>query len=187
MQDITVPEILRCNLAGVILSLKAIGIEDVSAVDFMDKPHMRAFLASFQTLIKLGALCPKTASLTEMGREMAILPTEPIYSRLLVTSLKPEYQAVRESIAAIVAMLSVENVFYQASGAEVDKTKAKAIKRRSTILHPSSDHLSLLNIFMTYKSLSSTQKHSYCNEYLLNNKALLKASQIHNQLVGYLD
>ena len=37
--EITVPEILRCNLSGVILSLKAIGIEDVSQVDFMDRPE----------------------------------------------------------------------------------------------------------------------------------------------------
>jgi len=42
---------------------------------------------------------------------MAVLPTEPVYSRLLVTALKPEHLAIKDSIAAIVAMLSVENVF----------------------------------------------------------------------------
>lgn len=42
---------------------------------------------------------------------MAVLPTEPVYSRLLVTALKPEYSKIKDSIAAIVAMLSVENVF----------------------------------------------------------------------------
>jgi HrpA-like RNA helicase len=47
MEEVTVPEILRCNLSGVILSLKAIGIEDVSQVDFMDRPEQRAFLAAF--------------------------------------------------------------------------------------------------------------------------------------------
>jgi len=112
MDEVTVPEILRCNLAGVILSLKAIGIEDVSQVDFMDRPEQRSFLAAFQTLIKLGALSAHTAALTDFGKEMAILPTEPIYSRLLVTSLKPEFSAAKEAIAAIVAMLSVENVFF---------------------------------------------------------------------------
>ena len=67
---------------------------------------------------------------------MAIMPTEPIYSKLLVTSLSPQYETAKESIAAIVAMLSVENVFYQASNfGEVDKQKAKAIKRRSAILN----------------------------------------------------
>ena len=74
--------------------------------------------------------------LTDLGREMAILPTEPTYSRLLVTALKPEFVTIKESIAAIVAMLSVENVFQQLSSyGETDKQKAKAIKRRSAILN----------------------------------------------------
>lgn len=110
--EVTVPEILRCNLAGVILSLKAIGIADVTKVDFIDRPEQRSFLAAFQTLIKLGALNPRTAELSQLGSEMAVLPTDPIYSRLLVTALKPEYITVKDSVCTIVAMLSVENVFY---------------------------------------------------------------------------
>ena len=43
---------------------------------------------------------------------MAILPTPPVYSRLILTSLRPEFDSVRENILIIVAMLSVENVFY---------------------------------------------------------------------------
>ena len=43
---------------------------------------------------------------------MAVLPTDPIYSRLLVTALKPEFKSIKDSIASIVAMLSVENVYY---------------------------------------------------------------------------
>ena len=43
---------------------------------------------------------------------MAVLPTDPIYSRLLVIALKPEYTEVKEAVCIIVAMLSVENVFY---------------------------------------------------------------------------
>ena len=112
LDETTVPEILRCNLAGVILALKAIGIADVSKVDFMDRPENSAFLSAFQTLIRIGAVCPKTAELTDLGQEMAVLPTDPLYSKLLVTALKPEYTQVRDSVTAIVSMLSVENVYY---------------------------------------------------------------------------
>lgn len=38
LQDATVPEIKRCNLASVMLQLKALGIDDVLGFDFMDKP-----------------------------------------------------------------------------------------------------------------------------------------------------
>ena len=139
LDESTVPEIMRCNLAGVILALKAIGISDVSKVDFMDRPDNGAFLSAFQTLIRLGAVCPKTASLTELGNEMAVLPTDPLYSKLLVTALRPEFVQVRDSVTAIVSMLSVENVYYQTTGidegSEKDKQRSRAIKRRKTLVN----------------------------------------------------
>ena len=46
---------------------------------------------AFQTLIKLGALDSTTAELTQTGKEMAVLPTLPVYSKLLITSLKKDY------------------------------------------------------------------------------------------------
>ena len=58
LDDKTVPEILRCNLSGVILNLKAIGIKDVSKIDFIDKPSSQSYMSAFQILIKLGALSP---------------------------------------------------------------------------------------------------------------------------------
>ena len=42
-----IPEILRCNLSGVILNLKAIGIKDVSKIDFIDKPVQQAYIGAF--------------------------------------------------------------------------------------------------------------------------------------------
>ena len=128
--------------------MKAIGISDVSKVDFIDRPEQRSFLAAFKTLIKLGALDPANAALTRLGHEMAILPTDPIYSRLLVTALKPDYATVKEAISTIVAMLSVENVFHnsgQATGnQDAERQKNRAMKHRKRLLNASSDHLSLL-------------------------------------------
>ena len=63
---------------------------------------------------------------------MAVLPTDPIYSRLLVTALKPEFISIKDSIASIVAMLSVENVYYNTASGD-DKQKSKAIKRRKRL------------------------------------------------------
>ena len=68
-------------------------------------------------MIKLGALDPSNAELSRLGHEMAILPTDPIYSRLLVTALKPEFNTIKEAISTIVAMLSVENVFHNSGQA----------------------------------------------------------------------
>lgn len=173
----TVPEILRCNLAGVILSLKAIGISDVTKVDFIDRPEQRSFLAAFQTLIRLGALDPSTADLSLMGQEMAVLPTDPIFSRLLICALKPEYASIRQAVCTIVAMLSVENVFYgsqtmDAAIGSKDKQKAKALKSRRRLLNASSDHLSLLQVYSAYDEQKSNNKASFCHEHLINIKSL---------------
>lgn len=82
----TTPEILRCNLSGVVLNLKAIGIKDVSKIDFIDRPTKLNYINAFQVLMKLNALDAKTAELNQTGKEMAILPTEPIYSKLLIVN-----------------------------------------------------------------------------------------------------
>jgi len=71
-------------------------------------------MAAFKTLIALGAIDAVTATLTKLGKEMSTFPTEPIYQKLLVTSLKAEYFPIRRHIASLVAMLSVENVFFNA-------------------------------------------------------------------------
>ena len=60
----------------------------------------------------MGAIDPINASITQLGQEMSILPTEPIYSKLLLTTLKSEYKPIKYEIASIISMLSVENIFY---------------------------------------------------------------------------
>jgi len=95
LEENTVPEILRCNLSGIVLNLKAIGIKDISSIDFIDKPDQQSILKAFQILIKLGALDPNTAELTNLGKEMSVFPTDPVYSKLLVTALQKKYESVR--------------------------------------------------------------------------------------------
>ena len=67
-------------------------------------------------MIKLGAIDSTDAKITKLGHEMAILPTEPIYSKLLLVGLKHEYLSITHHISAIVAMLSVENIFFNPQG-----------------------------------------------------------------------
>lgn len=111
-----------------------------------------------------------------------MLPTEPTYSRLLVTTLKPEYGgAIRKAICTIVAMLSVENVFYGSQTLESDqkdKQKAKAIKRRKHLLNASSDHLSLLQVYNAFEEQAESSRSTFCNEHLLNIKSIKKAALI---------
>jgi HrpA-like RNA helicase len=90
---------------------------------------------------------------------------------------------VSRDIAAIVAMLSVENVFYTItnldSNSPADKVKIKSIKRRKRLMAPSSDHLSLLNVYREFVGIrDGRQQAQWCQEYLLNFKSIQKAVQI---------
>jgi HrpA-like RNA helicase len=58
-------------------------------MDFVDKPSQQSFLKAFDILIQLGAIDPSTGNLTKEGERMSVMPTEPLYSKLLVTALIP--------------------------------------------------------------------------------------------------
>jgi HrpA-like RNA helicase len=83
--------------------------------------------------MKLGAI-DENANLTPLGKEMAVLPTETIYSKLLMVSLKPEYQTVSKQVTSIVAMLSVENIFYNPLGGQ--DIESKILKKRIKLFNP---------------------------------------------------
>ncbi|CDW77464.1 probable atp-dependent rna helicase dhx35 isoform 1 [Stylonychia lemnae] len=181
----TIPEIMRCNLSGVILNLKAIGIKDVSKIDFIDKPTQQSYVSAFQILMKLGTLNPQNAELTQLGQEMAILPTEPLFSKLLITALKDEYIEIKDSISAIVGLLSVENILFQPKGQE-----SIVLKKRKKFINTESDHLTLLNIFSHFKEVYKTKSKKdaieFAREHFFNDKSLVKALLIKEQLDDYL-
>ncbi|WCJ30948.1 RNA helicase family protein [Euphorbia peplus] len=87
LEDNTVPEIQRTNLANVVLLLKKLGIHDLLDFDFMDPPPSEAIIKALELLYSLGAL-NKYGELTKVGRVMAEFPLDPMLSRMIVASDK---------------------------------------------------------------------------------------------------
>jgi HrpA-like RNA helicase len=116
---------------------------------------------------------------------MAILPTEPIYSKLLITALKDEYFEIKSSITAIVALLSVENILYTPKGME-----KVVIKKRKKFINYESDHLTLLSIYNFFRDVVKTKSKkdavAFAKEHFLNEKSLLKAMLIQDQINDYM-
>ena len=96
---------------------------------------------------------------------MAIFPTDPIFSNLLMTALKPKYLSVRDKISGIVAMLQIENVFHNASSSKSEKELLDLQRRRLRILDSRSDHLGLLKVLETYKNIR-VESHRNGNKFL---------------------
>ncbi|KAJ6340697.1 hypothetical protein OIU77_008452 [Salix suchowensis] len=122
LEDNTIPEIQRTNLANVVLTLKSLGIHDLINFDFMDPPPSEALLKALELLFALSAL-NKLGELTKVGRRMAEFPLDPMLSKAIVASDK--YKCSDE-IISIAAMLSVGNsIFYRPKDKQVHADNAR--------------------------------------------------------------
>lgn len=119
----SIPEIQRQNLAHTIIMLKAMGINDLLHFDFMDPPPIQSMLSALEQLYALGAL-DNEGLLTRLGRKMADFPMKPSLAKVLITSVEMNCS---EEMLSIVAMLSVQTVFYRPKDKQqqADQKKAK--------------------------------------------------------------
>lgn len=107
--DDSYPEILRSNLAGVVINLKKLGIKDLVHFDLMDPPAPETLMRALELLNQLGAL-DDWGELTEMGHLMSVFPLEPMLAKMLIASAK---FGCSSEVLTVVAMLSVPYCFYK--------------------------------------------------------------------------
>jgi ATP-dependent helicase HrpB len=101
------PEIKRLDLAEVVLTLKASGVEDLKKFRWLDPPEERALAHAEELLTDLGALRPEQGlaaipQITDVGRKMLAFPLHPRYSRMLLAAA--DYRCVHQ--ACLIAALT---------------------------------------------------------------------------------
>ncbi|MFC7504577.1 helicase-related protein, partial [Nocardioides sp. GCM10030258] len=74
--EFTDPEIIRTNLASVILQMTSLGLGDIARFPFVEPPDRRNIQAGVQLLEELGAVSGQ-GDLTKIGRRLARLPIDP--------------------------------------------------------------------------------------------------------------
>lgn len=170
----TVPEIQRCNLAGVMLQLMALGIPDVINFDFMSKPSPEAVRSAMEHLELLGAVEKKDGAvvLTALGKKMANFPLEPRYAKTIL--LSPEFSC-SEEVISIVSLLSVDTVLYNPP-ARRDEVQAARKKFTSS----EGDHMTLLNIYRAFKKVSGNK--DWCRENFVNSRNMSLVKEVQSQL-----
>ena len=117
------PEVKRLDLAEVILTLKAGGVDDVAAFRWLEAPEPRALERAETLLRDLGALDGETGIITELGRRMLAFPLHPRYARMLLAA--EDYGCVRE--AALVAALTQGRNLLRRGGNETDEARDRAL------------------------------------------------------------
>ncbi|GAA6067307.1 ATP-dependent RNA helicase DHX33 isoform X1, partial [Tachysurus ichikawai] len=149
--NMTVPEIQRCNLAGVILQLLALGIPDVLKFDFMSKPSPESMRMAVEQLDLLGAVERKDdhVFLTTLGKKMACFPLEPRFAKTILIS--PDFSCTEE-ILTIVSLLSVDSVLYNPPA-----RRDEVLAVRKKFISSEGDHVTLLNIYRAFKKVSGNK------------------------------
>lgn len=172
-----VPELLRTNLGNVVLLTKSLGIDNLLSFEFMDSPPPEMLIRALEQLYALGAL-NDLGQLTKLGRKMAEFPIDPQLSRILISS--SEY-GVSEQLLTIVSMLSVGSSIYYRPKAKIVAADHAHESFRSNF----GDHLTLLNIYTMWEETNYSKE--WCFEHFLQVKALRRARDVREQLVGIME
>jgi ATP-dependent helicase HrpA len=171
------PEILRSNLADVILRMKAFRIGEIEAFPFIEPPSERAVRSGYELLKQLGAL-DEERRLTPLGKKLAHLPVDPTVARMLLEAHK---EGCLQEVLVIAAGLSIQDPRERPMD-----LAAEADRMHRRFRHEESDFLTLLNIWNAYhdemERLSQNQLRKFCKEHFLSYLRMREWRDIHTQL-----
>uniref|UniRef100_H2YHV2 RNA helicase n=1 Tax=Ciona savignyi TaxID=51511 RepID=H2YHV2_CIOSA len=176
MLSTAVPELQRTNLTSTVLSLKAMGINDLLSFDFMDPPPMETLVTAMEQLYQLSALDDE-GLLTRLGRRMAEFPLEPMLCKMLIMSV---HLGCSDEILTVVSMLSVQNVFYRPK----DK-QALADQKKAKFHQNEGDLLTLLAVYNSWKN--NKFSNPWCYENFVQARTLRRAQDVRKQMLGIMD
>lgn len=204
--EFTEPEILRTSLASVLLQMLSVGVAtspaDVTKFPFVEPPDTRAVRDGVQLLTELGALAPRLGKsgrpgadagsprsqagppraddegLTQVGRDLALLPMDPRLARMILEGSK--HGVVRE-VMIIAAALSVQDPRERPA-----EERAQADQMHARFTDPTSDFLTYLNLWEflreQQRELSGSAFRRLCRQQYLNYMRIREWQDVVSQL-----
>jgi ATP-dependent helicase HrpA len=184
----TDPEILRTNLASVILQMKVMlgprppRLSRIEDFPFIDPPDPRLIRDGYETLHELGALdrASSDGELTPLGRDMARFPIEPRLARMI---LQASREGCMAEVLVIAAALSIQDPRERPMTAQqaADQAHARFKDERS-------DFIALLNLWKFHQEgarhLSQNKLRKLCRDHFLSYTRLREWDDVHQQLKG---
>ncbi|EGR2414830.1 ATP-dependent helicase HrpA [Vibrio cholerae] len=180
--EFTDPEILRTNLASVILQMTALGLGDIEAFPFVEAPDKRNIQDGVRLLEELGAINDQIKDpkkrLTESGKQLARLPIDPRLASMVLEA--PKLGCLKE-VMIIASALSIQDPRERPS----DKQQSADDKHRR-FNHEDSDFLTLVNLWhyigQQQKALTSNQFRRQCKLDYLNYLRVREWQDVYTQL-----
>ncbi|GAA1772076.1 ATP-dependent RNA helicase HrpA [Agromyces humatus] len=181
--EFTDPEILRTNLAAVILQMASLGLGAIEEFPFLTPPDARGIRDGLELLRELGALDDGARGdgpqLTRVGRQLSRLPIEPRFARMVLES---KAQGVSREVLAIVAGLTIQDPRER----PLEK-REQADGFHARFVDPTSDFLSLLNLWnhleAQQRELSGSAFRRMCRAEYLNYLRVREWQDLYRQLV----
>ncbi|MVW75206.1 ATP-dependent RNA helicase HrpA [Pseudomonas xionganensis] len=176
--EFTDPEILRTNLAAVILQMLHLRLGNIEDFPFIEPPDGKAISDGFNLLQELSAV-NREGQLTPLGRQLARLPVDPRLGRMVLEGAK---QGSLEEILIIASALSVQDVRERPSDRQQAADGAHAQWK-----DVDSDFAALINLWRGFEeqrqALGSSALRSWCRKNFLNYLRLREWRDAHRQLV----
>lgn len=177
--EFTPAEILRSNLASVILKMLRLGIQDIDQFEFIDKPDKRLLNDGFKLLSELNAI-DNSNRLSKTGRQMSDLPVDPRYAKILVTA--QEHGCLRDALV-LISVLSIQDPRERPA----DKQQA-ADQQHHALRHQQSDFFSFLILWQAindYRAdLSNAKFKKLCVERYWSIARVFEWRELYRQLAS---
>ena len=179
LEDSTIPEIQRSNLAPVLLQLKALGIDNIVRFDFFTPPPSQLVLRALELLYSLGALDDYAKLTKPLGTRMAELSVAPMMGKVLLSA--SSFGCLSE-ILSIAAMTTLQGSAWFSHDGE--KKASETAKHKFAV--EEGDHLTLLNVYQAFVTKGKNDA-KWCRDNYLNYKSMTRAVSVRKQLRRYLE
>ncbi|MBN2284157.1 MAG: ATP-dependent RNA helicase HrpA [Deltaproteobacteria bacterium] len=182
----TTPEILRSNLAEVILRMTALNIGAITDFPFIDPPSQKSIGDGLNILKELGAVTTAGARvrLTATGKRMAQFPLDPRISRMIIEA---EKEGCVDEVLIIASALSIQ----EPRERPLENTEA-ADAVHASFADPASDFITYLNIWKTFNERwaelrTQNRMRKFCREHFLSYRRMREWRDIYDQISAVLD
>ncbi len=175
LRPYTDPEILRSNLAGVVLQMEHLNLGDPLKFPFVDPPHPKRVSEAYRVLEEIGAIHRKRG-LTDVGHTLARLPLDPRVGRILVEADREE--CVREALI-VASALTVQDPRERPKDCRETADQAHARFRDQT-----SDFTGWLKIWFALQEnrKSNNTLRRFCGKHFLNYRRVQEWFSLHREL-----
>ena len=180
-EDFTPPEVLRTNLASVILRMATLGLGDPESFPFLDPPDTRLVNDGVRLLQELKAMDDERR-VTSLGQQIAGIPVDPRLGRMLLAASR---QRCLTEMLVVAAFLEGQDPRERPSDAQ-----QAASEKHALFADPRSDFIAVLNIWRAYNeqsaALSRNQLRKWCKEHFLSYLRIREWQDLHTQLTQSL-